>query len=177
MTAAKTIVAYWLRPAEPARTALATMIQDLAARFDAPVFEPHVTLYITSAKNENPAAVLEQVSKRRGAHRLSIRGLDHSDKFTKTLFIQFEPDAGLEQLSGDLRRASSVRDGYELNPHLSLIYKKLDEKTKSDLAPEIVLPFTEIPFDSIEAVISPARVESKEDVERWRVVAEQKLTG
>jgi 2'-5' RNA ligase len=176
MAAQENIVAYWLCPAQPDGPPLTALIQELAARFDAPVFEPHVTLYVTEAEREDPPAVLEQITKE-PSYRLTIRGLDYSEKFTKTLFIQFEPDAGLDQLSADLRRASAVQNEYELNPHLSLIYKEMDEKTKRELAHNIVLPFREVLFDSIKAVISPAQIESKEDVEAWRIVAEKKLTG
>ena len=171
------ISAYWLYPAEPARTHFVALINDLATKFDAPAFEPHVTLYVTDAANEKPDAVLKHVLKSYGPARLSIRGLDYSDEFTKTLFVQFEPDAELTQLSSDLRRASAVQNDYELNPHLSLIYKTMTDETKRDLAHSIRLPFTEVRFDAVKAVISPAKIESRADVEAWRVVAEQKLSG
>ncbi len=54
----KTIVAYWLTPAEPARSFFASTIAELAARFDAPSFEPHVTIYAGEKGDDNPAEVL-----------------------------------------------------------------------------------------------------------------------
>jgi hypothetical protein len=89
--------------------------------------------------------------------------------------VQFEPDAALTRLSSDLRRASVVQNEYELNPHLSLIYKAMPQETKRDLATSIRLPFTEVLFDSMKAVISPAKIESREDVDSWRVVASRRL--
>ncbi|MEN3368052.1 MAG: hypothetical protein V7609_195 [Verrucomicrobiota bacterium] len=174
---AKTIVAYWLCPGEPMRTYFATIINDLAAKFDAPAFEPHVTLYVTDAANENPSAVLELVLKKRGACRLSVRGLEYSNKFTKTVFVQFEPDTELARSNADLRRASMVQNDYELNPHLSLIYKTMDRETKREIADSISLRFTTVAFDLVKAVISPAEIKSRQDVEAWRVVAEKKLSG
>jgi 2'-5' RNA ligase len=170
------IITYWLCPAEPARRQLAAMIRDLAARFAAPVFEPHVTLYVTSTDREDPNKVLAEVRSRQREYRLPIRGLDYSDKFTKTLFVEFAPDTGLARLSEDLRRASASPNDYELNPHLSLLYKDMDQETKRGLAVSIALPFTEMIFDSVKAVISPATISSREDVEAWRVVAERRLT-
>src|SRR5438270_12806958 len=125
MAAGKTIVAYWLIPAEPTRSHFCALIRDLAARFDAPIFEPHVTIYVTDESPENPAAVLEQIRNDRRGFPLSVRGLDYSDKFTKTVFVQFEPEAELTRLNLDLRRASAAQNNYELNPHLSLIYKAM----------------------------------------------------
>jgi len=102
--------------------------------------------------------------------------LDFSGKFTKTLFVQFAPDPTLAELSGDLRRVSVSPGDYELNPHLSLIYKEMDEETRRRLAASITLPFEEVTFDTVKAILSPAEVESRKEVEAWRVVAERKLT-
>jgi 2'-5' RNA ligase len=169
------IVGYWLCPAEPTRSRFAAIIRDLAGQFGAPVFEPHVTIYVTSAQQENPEAVLEKVLKVRRPFRLTVAGLDYSEKFTKTLFVQFAADPELAGLSEDFRRASVTQHAYELNPHASLIYKAIDEETKRRLASSIALPFTEVTFDNVKAIISPAEIESRADVEAWRVVAEQNL--
>jgi hypothetical protein len=91
--------------------------------------------------------------------------------------VQFEPDAEVARLSSDFRRASAVQNDYELNPHLSLIYKAMARETKRQLAASIRFPFTEVRFDSAKAVISPAKIESRADVEAWRVVAEESFTG
>jgi 2'-5' RNA ligase len=176
MDRGKKIVAYWLCPGEPMRTYFATLINDFATKFDASVFDPHLTLYVTDAANENPRAVLDPVLKDRGPFRLEVRGVDHSDKFTKTVFVQFEPDTELARLSSDLRRASAFQNDYELNPHLSLIYKKMPTETKMQIANSLCLPFTEVEFDLVKAVISPAKIETSDDVNSWRVVASQKLS-
>jgi 2'-5' RNA ligase len=177
MDTGEQIITYWLCPAEPAREKLSAIIRDLATRFDAPVFEPHVTLDATNTDRQNPKKVLTDVMSQRQKYRLSIRGLDYSDEFTKTLFVQFAPDPDLARLTKDLRRASASPSDYELNPHLSLLYKDMDTETKRGLAVSIALPFTEVIFDSAKAVIIPATISSRKDVEAWRVVAERRLTG
>ena len=168
-------VTYWLCPAEPARNYLAEVIRDLAARFDAPTFEPHMTIYVTGAEQENAARVLVTVAKEQRPVRSGIHGLDYSDKFTKTLFVQLAADAELTGLSEKVRRASASQNDYELNPHLSLIYKTMEEETKRQLATSIKLPFTEIVFDTVKAVLTPAEINSREDLEAWRVIAEATL--
>ncbi len=170
------IVTYWLCPAEPERDQFTRMIGDLAARFDAPTFEPHVTIHTTNSEREDPATVLEKIVKGRRRSRLHVRGVDYSDDYTKTLFIQLAPDTELTQLSEDLRRASVSPGDYQLNPHVSLLYKEMDEETKRQLAASIILPFSDVSFSSVKAVVSPAEVRSREDVEAWRAVAECSLT-
>jgi 2'-5' RNA ligase len=169
------ILTYWLIPAEPGRKYFRSLIRDLAERFDAPIFEPHVTIYVTRSNDEDPNGILARVLNDRGTYRLSAFGLDYSDQFTRTLFVQFKPDAELALLSSDFRRASAAQGEYQLNPHLSLIYKKMSPETKVQIANSLSLPFEEIRFDSVKAVLSPAKIKSRADVEAWRVVAEQKL--
>ena len=169
------IITYWLCPAEPARSRFSELIENLAARYDAPVFEPHVTIYVTKAENEKPGEVLAKVLPGRLPFRLRSLDLSYSDKFTQTLFLRFAPNAELAPFSKDLNRASGSESDYELNPHLSLLYKTMDAETKRQLAGSITLPFADATFDTVKAVLSPARLESREDVESWRVVAEEKL--
>jgi len=177
MTEAETILAYWLIPAEPARSHFRSLIQDLARRFDAPVFEPHVTLYVTEPGNENPADVLKETLRNIKPPSLSIAAINYSDEFTKTLFVEFRPDESLDRLNGKLRAGSASQPEYQLNPHLSLIYKTMSPETKVPLAKSLRLPFDEVRFDSAKAVISPAKIESRADVEAWRVVAEENFAG
>jgi len=170
------IIAYWLCPAKPARSQFEALIKNLAARFDAPLFEPHVTIYVANAEQENPGAVMEKVLKECGLFRLAVNRIDYSEKFTKTLFVQFDPNAKLTRLAEDFSRASISPSDYELNPHLSLIYKEMDAEAKQQLAASITLLFTEATFDTVKAIISPAEIKSRKEVEAWRVVAERRLT-
>ena len=127
---ANEILTCWLIPAEPGRSFFRSLINDLAQRFDAPVFEPHVTLYVTAAANEQAARVLETAIVDSKPLRLFVGSVDFSDEFTKTLFVLFQPDAALKTLSEKLRSGSGLQREYELNPHLSLIYKKMPIETK-----------------------------------------------
>ena len=175
--AANEILTYWLIPAEPARSYFRSLICDLAFRFDAPVFEPHVTLYVTRAGAENPAGVLRSALTNHKPLRLGVAGLDCSDKFTKTLYVQFQPDAELRKLSEKLRAASASQREYDLNPHLSLIYKTMALEAKRQIINSLHLAFAVVDFDLVKAVTSPAKIESREDVESWRIVTTERLTG
>ena len=171
------IVTYWLIPAEPARSYFRSLIRDLAIRCDAPVFEPHVTLYVTEAAAENPAEVIQSVLGEFRPIRLAASGLDCAEKFTKTLFVQFDSNAAVTELSERLRSASVSRREYELNPHLSLIYKSMPSEAKRELMNSLTLEITQVEFDAVMAVISPAKIESRQDVEAWRMVATERLTA
>jgi 2'-5' RNA ligase len=175
--AANEILTYWLIPAEPARNHFRSLIRDLARRFDAPVFEPHVTLYVTDPGKENPAQVLKDALRNIKPPSLFITAINYSDEFTKTLFVEFAPNGLLDSLNGKLRANSASQREYQLNPHLSLIYKMMSPERKMQLANSLRLPFDDVRFDSVKAMISRAKIESSADVEAWRVVAEENFIG
>ena len=158
------MVAYWLIPAETARSFFVSIIGELAARFDAPVFEPHLTIYVTRRGKEMPAEVLNHALLGCPPFRLSVRNLQYSDSFTKAVFVQFEPSPPLAQLSHALQQASALHDRYDLNPHLSLIYKRMAYMAKLEVSALVRLPFTEMHFDLAKAVICPEQTESPKDV-------------
>jgi 2'-5' RNA ligase len=172
----KTTVAYWLTPAEPTRSFFASTITELAARFDAPLFEPHVTIYAAGKGEDIPAEILSRALTDCNPFRLSVRNIRYSDDFTKTVFVQFEPSPPLSALSRALRQASALHDEYQLNPHLSLIYNKMTRSVRIEAAASVSLPFTEVLFNSAKAIIGPVRIKSRQDVEAWRVAAVQRLT-
>jgi 2'-5' RNA ligase superfamily len=170
------IMAYWLMPAKPTRSFFASTVAELAARFDAPVFEPHVTIYAGGKGEDIPAEVLSRALTDWNPFRLSVRNIQYSDEFTKTVFVQFEPSPPLSELSHALRQASTWHDEYQLNPHLSLIYKTMTRSAKIEVAASVSLLFTEVLFDSAKAVICPAPMKSRQGVEAWRVAAVQRLS-
>src|SRR5438093_1319316 len=91
-------LAYWLMPGEPARSFFTAKVAELAVRFDAPVFEPHVTIYTAGKGGDIPAEVLRRALTDCDPFRLSVRNIQSSDEFTKTVFVQFEPSPPLSRL-------------------------------------------------------------------------------
>lgn len=170
MTAANIVIAYWLVPAEPARGFFASFIRELGVRFNAPLFEPHLTVYAGTKGDDDPSEVLSRSFAQHEPFQLSIRDVQSSEQFTKTVFAQFESDPRVTEINSALRRATSG-DEYELNPHLSLIYKTMEAAVKSELANSIRIPFREVTFDSAKAVACPTPMKTREDIEAWRVIA------
>jgi hypothetical protein len=108
---------------------------------------------------------------------LTPLGIDQSDEFIKTLFVQFAMSAELSKINGIIREAANDWSQYELKPHLSLLYKNLAVETRCELAASINVPLSEVTFDAIKAVRCASPTESGADVEAWRVVAAASLSG
>jgi len=170
-------VSYWLRPAAPDREPLAAIIRDLAQRFDAPVFDPHVTFYSGPVSSvELVPGMVDALAREHEPLTLRTTGLAHSAQFTKTLFIECELVPALSAMSVALQQRSGAGESYELKPHVSLIYAHLDDTTRQRLAGELTVP-AQIRFDAMRAVLTGAETNTKTDVEAWRVIAESSLTA
>jgi 2'-5' RNA ligase len=169
------VIAYWLIPAEPAHGFFRRLIEDLARRHDAPSFEPHVTIHVVANSPDAAEKTLLRAARECQPINLKALGIDHSDEFIKTLFVQFELNRKLQRLHWIIRSASQDSSDYELNPHLSLLYKTMPAVARSELAHSIKVPFSEVTFDALKAVrcISPTR--SRADVDAWRVIATREL--
>lgn len=166
----QTVIAYWLIPAEPAHSFFQQIINDLACRCDAPVFEPHLTIHVGADRADPAENALEDAARKCKAIGLTPLGIDQSDEFIKTLFVQFTMSAELRKINNVIREAANDSAQYELKPHLSLLYKKMEAATRSELAASITVPFPEVTFGTIKAVRCVSPTESLADVETWRVL-------
>ncbi len=164
-------VAYWLLPTEPARESFTELIGQLAARFNAPVFEPHLTVFVAPDDSSSPADIVREL----GDVRLSLTstGIRCSEQFTKTLFVQFRKTQRLQRLADAIWKSSGARERYVVDPHLSLLYKYLPKKTKHESANSIQLPFGEVIFDSVCAMHCVSPTQNADDVRAWELVASQ----
>jgi 2'-5' RNA ligase len=169
------VIAYWLIPAKPSRSFFRDVINDLARRYDAPLFEPHVTVHAGLNRAVAAESVISEAARACKPINLKALEIGHSSEFIKTLFVQFALNKELRQLNESIRNAAPDSSHYELKPHLSLLYKKLPAAARRELAGSIKAPFSEVTFDALKAVccISPTR--TRADVEAWRAVAATKL--
>lgn len=171
------IIAYWLIPAEPARSFFQNLIKDLACRYEAPLFEPHVTIHVGANRANAAEKALSKAAGKCQPINLKALEIDQSDEFIKTLFVQLALNTQLRQLNENIRNAAQDSSRYELKPHLSLLYKTMPPAVRRELVAAITVPYSEVAFDAIKAVrcVSPTR--TRADVEAWRVVASTELSG
>ena len=165
------VIAYWLLPAEPARTFFAGTIRDLARRFNAPVFDPHLTVFIAPENSRAAGEVLSKVGQ--VAVDLRAINISVSEQFTKTLFVRFEKTDTLQELSDSICEASGAAQRDVVDPHVSLLYHDLPIQNKHELAESIVLRFREVMFKSVCAMLCPSPTLTGDDVRAWRLLAAQ----
>ena len=177
MAEEKQKLAFWLVPAPDSKSFFAGVIEELAQRFAGPVFEPHVTLRGAELDESRALDLLEKVAAASGPLQLRIRGVDFSEKYTRTLYVQFQSSVDASRASAAFAKGAGSQNGYEFDPHLSLLYKTMPDAAKAELAREIRIPFDHVSFDALKLVSVPGPIEAPEDVEAWRMLAERRLTG
>lgn len=165
------MIAYWLIPAEPAHSFFQTAINDLAQRYDAPVFEPHVTIHVGANRAAAAESAISQAARASKPIRLELLEIGHSREFIKTLFVQFALTTDLQHLNETVQNTARDSSPYELKPHLSLLYKKMPAAARRELADSIKVPFSEVAFHSLQAVRCSSPTQTREDVEAWQLVA------
>ena len=158
-------LAFWLMPAPEDIPVLQAIIEELANRYDAPIFKPHLTLYSGQfEKEETPWANLPSIEP----ISLPVLGVDATTQYTKTLFLQFPRNERLLALMESLREQCPEPSGYSLDPHLSLLYADLPLSEKQNLAKNLFPPLARVRFTSLSVIEHPEIVATKRDVEAFR---------
>jgi putative hydrolase of the HAD superfamily len=167
----------WLTPHEPLRSSLRSTIRHLATELDAVEFEPHVTVFCGPGTDGEARAVTERIASQFGPVELTADRLHHTKLYTKTLFVQFRDSALLRRMFETARNGYARQSGYVLNPHLSLLYKKVSETKQRELCRTLDVPMGSYRFDRIRMIETELPIEDAGPIRRWRVICEAKLAG
>ena len=170
----------FLIPAQDDRSWAQGVIAELAARYDAPSFEPHVTVYGGSfaedAELEPVRRVLAGGAAEGGPITLRVTGLGVTEEYFKTLFVSFGEEPRLRRLHGLVKEAVVRDSGYELVPHLSLLYADIPLAAKEVAARTVFLDREEMRFDEVK-IVAPDPVTGWSDAKRWQTLFRVRLGG
>ena len=169
-------VSYWLVPAAEPKEFFQGLIDALGKTHQAPSFVPHVTIYSgESAAADDPQAIIAQSTWDVQEVRLDIERVSQTDLFTKSLFVQFHQSEPLTRIADRMRHLSASPSMYELNPHLSLIYKHMESRDKRAIASRLQLSTSVVLFDAVWAIGSEGTPRVEEDVRSWQVLCRKSL--
>ena len=128
------MVSIWLIPAPADAQYLQGIINNLAATYQAPVFNTHCTLY---SPTDLPALeikkILEQSAKNIKSFCVKKAAISHTENIWKTIFIELLKSPELEQLQQAVISQFPNGQPYEFLPHISLLYKEIPDKKKEDI--------------------------------------------
>jgi Cyclic phosphodiesterase-like protein len=167
----------WLVPQEPLQSKLREIIRRLSDEFDAVEFEPHVTLFSAPSNDAEARAIVSRISRQFPPVHLILNGLEHTEVYTKTLFIQFDESVVARQMSEIAGNGFSKPSKYQLNPHLSLLYKKLPQAKQKELCRTLNVPQGVYLFDRIRILKTEVPIEDAGPIRGWRTVCDAALYG
>lgn len=161
----------FLTPSEPDFVFLEALIRELCGKHGGHPFEPHVTLYsgglrdLGTLKSVVSASVLGVLP-----FALDVRGVDCREEYFRSLFIHFEDNPVPAEINARFRGGLGIDAGYELSPHLSLLYSDMPLSAKKALAENLVLGVPRIHFDRVKIVSPGNREEGWRDTSQWRTL-------
>ena len=160
------MVSIWLIPAPKDAQYIQAIINNLAATYQAPVFDSHCTLY---SPTDLPAAELKQILEQSANNMKSFyvkkAMISHTENIWKTIFIELLRSPELEQLQQAVISQFPKGQPYEFLPHISLLYKEIPDKKKEDIIRNLQVK-NSFKMDKIAAV------RTGPNVDNWATVVE-----
>jgi 2'-5' RNA ligase len=150
----------WLEPIPQDAKYLKKITGHLAKKYNAPIFAPHITLYNEISKYQHAEAAVRKC-KDLSKLRLKTASVGFSDSLWKTLYVNIRKSKSLKSINKCLGTSLECSPQYKFKPHMSLIYKKLDAKTKRHLAQNLKIRQS-FGFDKITII------HSSKDVSKWK---------
>lgn len=163
---------FWLLPVEPLRAALRSLIQELAAKYEAVDFEPHVTLSSGPFADDESCTITRSIAQTFQPVQLTFSKLDFTSEYTKTLFVQYQESGVVRRMSDFIKESSARPINYILNPHLSLLYKTLPVEKQEQICRSLNAPQGNYSFDRLRVIETELPLSRPEQIRRWRTVYE-----
>lgn len=158
--------AVWLIPSTEDRIILEKIIFNLADKYNAPKFIPHITTFgLNSVALDKLEYIVSNSIKNMKSFNVSTLNLGYSDNIWKTLFINVQMNSNLEIIFKNLQKQLGTTFHYDYNPHISLIYKKLLDKEKKFLSKNLEIP------DKVK-INKIAIQKFFQDITKWKIVKE-----
>jgi hypothetical protein len=129
-------VSLWLMPTGEPRDRLASLIVRLAERFSTPPFPPHVTLLpgIEKPSEDDVLSTSRALAVALRPFPLRLLAVEGKDEPFRCLFVRAAADEPLVAAHAAASCAFGRRPDAGFLPHLSLVYGRLPDDAKADLA-------------------------------------------
>lgn len=156
----------WLIPTGQAFEMFSDLIKKLAEKYNAPVFQPHVTLLGDFMQPEEECIRLtKQLVSGQKPFTVNMGEIDYEDFYFRTLFVRAEK---IETLLALHNRSKEIfrMDIPPYMPHLSLLYGTFPEALKEEIIKEIGRD------QSCQFEINSVHLIKDGDVEDWQILGE-----
>lgn len=130
--------AIWYLFDEDDESYLSKIINNLAKKYDAPSFTPHVTAYglVNVDLKILDQKILESIPEVQ-SFIVERSRINFSNNFWKSFFVEILLNKNFIKINDNLTKKLSKFSKYSFSPHISLIYKHLEQSQKQFLTKSI----------------------------------------
>jgi 2'-5' RNA ligase len=164
----------WVVPPGEVYEKLAALILQLSRRYNAPKFEPHLTLLgDIEATEEGMLEKSQQLAESLNPFRVHLAKVGQLDDFFRCVFLRAEETPALMAANAEVRKMFGRQADPGFMPHVSLLYGHYPAEIKEKAIAQIGGGF-DIEFDvnSIHLVYSSANI----PINDWNVIKEFPLS-
>lgn len=147
----------WLVPNRKNSIYLNKIVKNLAKSYGAPGFVAHITVYSGVSNLQKAKSVVNLIKSR--PITTTKTGVGQSDYLWKTLYIKIRKTEQLRHIHKSL--ANNLDEKYRFEPHISLIYKNMDQKTKRKIKTNLKIKNSFV-FDRLVII------RSSKNVYKWK---------
>jgi len=145
------------------------VIDSLSLRYEAPQFEPHVTL-VGGLKGSEKDVTLktEKLSEEIRRFPIKLDGADYRNEFFKALFLRAQKEGGIFEANSKARETFGLPADPEYMPHLSLLYGNFDTQKKKEMIERYVRSVdTEFIVDRLHLFSTDGEVHMWKEIEQF----------
>lgn len=123
----------WLLLPLEIKQQLSFVINGLSGSYEAPSFEPHITLLGSLPKTPAVLKKAQELFEVLPPVRIQLKGLGCSQKWSKCLFIEVEATQELSEAHEMAKRYVEDKRVRTYQPHISLLYGRYSQKVKNQI--------------------------------------------
>jgi len=154
----------WLLPNREDSKYLSNFIDELSKTYGGPKFPPHLTAFgDIQAKPEIIEKIVKESIMGINQFKVKKKALEFSDYVFKAAYLSLENNFHLQTINKKLDHGLSDNGKYKFEPHISLLYKIIDDSKREKIKNEIRIK-NELTIDRISVV------QITEKVEDWKTI-------
>jgi 2'-5' RNA ligase len=161
--------AIWLTFSQNDKKYLRKIITNIAKKYHAPEFEPHITIYgLIDIEINLIKKILKKIAKNNKSFITRKTKILQSNNLWKTIYIELENQKEFIKIYQNLKGYFEQIEKNEFNPHISLIYKILSTTEKTQIINQLNIKkeFT------IEQIVI---LKFFPEIEKWKIIEKYDL--
>jgi 2'-5' RNA ligase len=128
----------WLQPTGKTKLRFEKIIKELSRKFNAPVFQPHVTL-LGDIINQEVMGKIERLSKVIKSFNIRLNKIDFLDEYFRCVFVRAVVSEELLNANSLARKLFNRQEDPEFMPHMSLLYGHYPIELKKNIISELTI--------------------------------------